>query len=512
MEMTTNPFFTHYENNETSSQCPIQFFSSLFPDTSALHITDPLDISKLQKIETVNQRLTQTASDKIKKGTLTYETLNLLIDQTSECLISHAKNTKIIGIYSKNPLTIILILFACVRLKKIAFPLNFRLPTINSIITENKIGFLFTDVTLTAQTDCNTSIFDLTQVIKRYSHVSKRPQSNAKETRSLSKFQWSTMIQTSGTSGKPKTAVHRLENYISSSLSSSKAMTLKSSNNWLLSLPLFHVGGIFILFRMFCVGGSVTLLNKKKSLSSYLNDTLVTHLSLVPTQLNTLIDDIQDSSDTSIFSSLKCILLGGSPAPESLLNDAASLQLPIFPTYGLTEMTAQVTHNNILMSEKLIQIKDNEICVKGNSLFEGYWNGITCYLPLNNEDYFQTGDIGKINKSTLIIKGRLDNMFISGGENIHPEEIEDILINQPFVKQVIVVPIHSKTYGEIPVAFLDVSENKEFQLVSKLVSEYLLNNLPKFKCPTHYFKMPTLEHQFKHSRKTLKLLAEDNLK
>ncbi|MBT5954627.1 AMP-binding protein [bacterium] len=493
METIKNPFFSQYENSKTFTQCPIRFFSSLSPDKPALFLSDPICSS-------------------LNKKTLTYDDLNLLIDQTSEFIISKAKNKRIIGIHSKNTLTTLLILFACIRLKKVAFPLNFRLPTYNSIIKKNKIDFLFSDKEMDSSTDCDSSIFDIAQVIKNYNHVSNsfRSKSNTKDL--LSNLQWVTMMQTSGTSGNPKTAVHRLENYISSSLSSTKAMNLTSSNNWLLSLPLFHVGGICILFRMFCVGGTVTLSDKNKSILSYLKSKSITHLSLIPTQLDTLLRDIKSSSDKNILDTLDCILLGGSPAPDSLIKEAFNFHLPIFPTYGLTEMTAQVTHNNILMSEKLIQIKDNEICVKGNSLFEGYWNGITCYLPLNNEDYFQTGDIGKINKSTLIIKGRLDNMFISGGENIHPEEIEDILINQPFVKQVIVVPIHSKTYGEIPVAFLDVSENKEFQLVSKLVSEYLLNNLPKFKCPTHYFKMPTLEHQFKHSRKTLKLLAEDNLK
>ncbi len=311
-----------------------------------------------------------------------------------------------------------------------------------------------------------------------------------------------TLLFTSGSTANPKIAYHSLENYEFSARGTNEVLKLNQEDRWLLSLPLFHVGGIAIVFR--CARAQATIVLSELPLIEAILCHNITHISLVPTQLYRLLQE-DPSKVQKCAQLLKCILLGGAPIGDSLFQNAIKAGLPVHKTYGLTEMTAQVTmdpYPGALPYREIKIAKDGEILVKGKTLFQGYdGNAVT----LNEEGWFATKDLGRWTPHhTLEILGRKDNMFISGGENIQPEEIELALLSLPYIIEAVVVPKSDPEFGMRPVAFIK-QENpvKDFENIAEMLKE----KLPSHKIPIKFF---TLQETLtlKQNRKELSKLAE----
>ena len=202
--------------------------------------------------------------------------------------------------------------------------------------------------------------------------------------------------------------------------------------------------------------------------------------------------------------------------PSQLLKEALAIGLPIYKSYGMTEMASQVCTTDKLNSPvkhsgKILSYRDiklgtkNEILVKGETLFKGYYLNGKLNSPLDSEGYFNTGDIGQFdNDNNLIVTGRVDNQFISGGENILPEEIENIIFELYDFENVVVVPVANEEFGYRPAVFLS-SEFDQNEIITKLKAF-----LPSYKIPDYYFEYPKdlAKSSIKPSRNILKQLAE----
>lgn len=309
-----------------------------------------------------------------------------------------------------------------------------------------------------------------------------------------------TIIFTSGSSGEPKAALHTFGNHVYSAWGSNAHIPLKRDDRWLLSLPLYHVGGLSILFRCFLAGACVVVADFKTGYYKTFKKFVITHASLVPTQLYRMLQENKEKT------SLKTILLGGAAIPETLLKKALGQNLPVYISYGLTEMSSQVATSQklttknpqpkvkVLKYRRLKIARDGEILVKGETLFKGYVNK-KIHRPLNKDGWFKTGDVGEF-KNGLKVFGRKDNMFICGGENIQPEEIEAHLKKIKGIEDAVVVPKDDKEFGQRPVAF--IKSLKKIQ--PHFISNKLCKHLPKFKIPVAFYSWPNA-----HSKKNLKI-------
>ena len=195
--------------------------------------------------------------------------------------------------------------------------------------------------------------------------------------------------------------------------------------------------------------------------------------------------------------------MGGGPLTENLIHKAIKAKIKIHTSYGLTEMASQVTTTasresisklltagRVLPYRRLKVEKTGEILVKGKTLFQGYWEKGRVRLPLEN-GWFRTGDLGQLDKNGyLTVQGRCDRMFISGGENIYPEEIEKILCSHPRIIGAVVVPVESFRFGYRPRAFIET--DRHVKLTRKDILEFLQRRLPKYKIPDTYFQWPCL--------------------
>lgn len=174
------------------------------------------------------------------------------------------------------------------------------------------------------------------------------------------------------------------------------------------------------------------------------------------------------------------------------------VNLPIITSYGLTETASLFIADGFPLPGKEIELRDGEIFLKGDSLFQGYFNGKTVE---KQEGWFPTKDLATFDpKKGFSIIGRKDNLFISGGENIQPEEIEQKLLELPSILEAIVVPKEDPEFGARPIAWIRSTSPIDPEALSKALSEHL----PKFKIPIHFLDLDQIpQNNLKISRKKL---------
>jgi O-succinylbenzoic acid--CoA ligase len=319
-----------------------------------------------------------------------------------------------------------------------------------------------------------------------------------------------TVVFTSGSTGTPKGALHTFGNHYSNALGSNANITLRPEDRWLHSLPLYHVGGISILFRCLLAGAKIALPEHGAAIGESIARLGATHVSLVSTQLLRLLREDID------LGGLKAVLMGGGPVPVSLIDEAVSRHLPIHTSYGLTEMASQVTTTppgasrgelltaGRVLAEREVSISEKgEILVRGATLFAGYVEDENLDLPLDANGLFHTGDLGELDESGYLrVLGRKDNRFFSGGENIQPEEIEEALSLLPGVEAAVVVPVDDAEFGQRPVAFVRTEKEGTMDFAPELEKV-----LPRFKVPASFHPWPAESGGMKVNRAHFRELA-----
>lgn len=363
-----------------------------------------------------------------------------------------------------------LLFFALFRLGAIACPINTYHPldTLSQKLDKLKTScLLYPDETILPRVKQNTLPF---------SRIIQEGRESGQTF--LEKNNRATYLFTSGTTADPKIACHSLGNHYYSALGSNSYMPISAGDRYFLSLPLYHIAGIALLFRTFLAGGTVALSDEVPG---------ITHLSLIPTQLQRMLKEKK-------LPTYKHILLGGAQISPALIFEGRKRGLPLHPTYGMTEMSSQITtlfdpsYFSLGHPLPFREIKlggDGEILVKGKTLFQGYLKEDHLLdLPINEEGYFPTKDLGTYSPKTgLQLLGRKDRLFISGGENIHPEEIEKLLKNIEGIIRAKVVPIPDEEFGYRPTAYIE--SEKSYR--DEELKEYLSALLPKFKIPVKFF-------------------------
>ena len=280
--------------------------------------------------------------------TLSYKELEARVSDIVERLgdFEFEKHERI-AIVLPNSISYIIVLFALWRMGLVACPVSTRLPNaaIKKLLKKINCDWIITspdDVALVSGApQKKISIWDISTYRRR------KPSKPAKK---ISLNQDAAIFFTSGSTAEPKAALLSYGNLYYNAMGSKENIPFGPADRWLLMLPLYHVGGVGILFRALLGGGGVVLPS-----AVYPNITLtitkkkVTHTSLVPAQLYRLLGK---HYNRAILKQLKCILLGGSAIPETLLLQAAREKLSIYKTYGLTEMASQVVtskKNEVLM-------------------------------------------------------------------------------------------------------------------------------------------------------------------
>ena len=293
------------------------------------------------------------------------------------------------------------------------------------------------------------------------------------------------IINTSATTGKFKSVPVRWSQIESHVKASAKVLGVEEDDNWLVVLPMFHVSGLSIILRTLYNGTRATIREKfsEQVVLEALKTDEVTMVSLVPTVLQRIVERIQAPT-------LRAILLGGEFIPMPLLQECAQRNLPVYKTYGMSETFAQSTTFSIQeypnklasvgypLQGVTIEIRNpdeegvGEVWLSSPMLMKGYLNK----EPIKGA--FNTDDIGYVDKNGfLYLLNRRKDIIISGGENIYPKEIEDVLYEMNGINECAVIPITDSKWGQVPVLCVVTNRSEED------ISQYLLSRLAKYKVP-----------------------------
>jgi len=465
-------------------------------------------------------------------GTLTFSDCNRIAGAIANRLVRMGINSgDVVAIASPNSPEMALLLLALLKAGIIAAPLNFRFPAslLNATVARLQPRLCITNVatSLLAESITIDELLDGISLNTAF-HAASDALSNSDlpalhfAAKAEMMRQPVTIIHTSASSGEAKAAVHSFANHWYSALGSNENLPFGAGDCWLLSLPLYHIGGYSLLFRALLSGGALAIAEPHEPLDQSLRTFPLTHLSLVPTQLYRL---LADRESTEHLQNLKAVLLGGSAAPKSLLDEAIRQRIPLYLSYGSTEMSSQIAttpspiiarqahSGKLLLYREMMVAADGELLVKGNCLFQGYLREGRVEPQTDDDGWFHTSDIGSIaDDGSLTVVGRKDNMFIAGGENIHPEEIETALLLLDGIVEALVVPVDDAEYGARPVAFLKTDEaGTPDDAALDLKMKSLVGTL---KSPTCYYrveKWATLPGLQKIDRRFYKKLAREGV-
>jgi O-succinylbenzoic acid--CoA ligase len=373
-----------------------------------------------------------------------------------------------VGVLARNGPGFVLAVHALMRLGAVLVPINTRL-------TSPEVEWQRRDAELSHVLDDDT----LAQILRAPDGPRLDREFDLDEPHSI--------LYTSGTTGRSKGAILTYGNHWWSAVASALNLGVAPGDRWLACLPLFHVGGLSILLRSVAYG--ITAEVHPRFDPSSVNgaiDAGVTQVSVVSTMLDRM---LVQRGDQPYPPTLRCLLLGGGPAPLPLLERAARLNAPVVQTYGLTETASQIvtlapedairklgSAGKPLMGSEIRIEPDGEICVRGPTVSPGY-----LHQPPRG-GWMGTGDLGYLDDDGfLYVLDRRDDLIVSGGENVYPAEVEAALILHPAVEEAGVVGIPDPEWGRTVAAAIKLHPGRsatEHELI-----EFCRKHLAGYKVP-----------------------------
>jgi len=290
------------------------------------------------------------------------------------------------------------------------------------------------------------------------------------------------VIHTSGSGGRPKPVELTYGNQLWNAIGSGVRIGVAPTDRWLCCLPLHHIGGFAIVIRSALYRTGIVLEPfDPGAVASTIASEPVTVISVVPTMLARLLDEGAE------LDRLRCLVLGGGPCPQPLIERALEAGVPLSPTYGLTEACSQVATMApgetrlkpgsagppILTTEVRIDDADGTILVRGPSVAPG---------TAGPDGWLRTNDLGRVDdEGYLYVLGRADEVIVSGGENISPEEVERVLLEHPAVADAGVTAEEHPEWQQMVVAHVVLRDGADVTVAE--LQGFCRERLAGFKAP-----------------------------
>jgi len=338
------------------------------------------------------------------------------------------------------------------------------------------------------------------------------------------------LVYTSGTTGKPKGALLTHANCFWTNLSFDRTTSLRDDDVVLQVLPQFHVGGWNVQPLLAWWKGATVVLEPSfdaaRSLELIAEHGVTTMMGVPATYL--FLSE-QESFESADLSSLRLAVVGGAPMPESLLETWHARGIEVVQGYGLTEAAPNVLclppedakrklgfagkpypHVEVALRDAdsgafLDGAATGELVVRGPNVFAGYWRNAEATAAALTDGWLSTGDVAERDEEGFYrIAGRIKDMVISGGENVYPAEIEDVLHAHPDVVEAAVVGVPDERWGEACAAFVVLRSGATTS--AEALAEHCRERLARFKVPKTF----TVVHEL--PRSSMGKVSKDDLR
>ncbi len=445
---------------------------------------------------------------------LSYFQLNKLANFTAQLLQDEFKINKSdrLAVLAENCLEYFVLFSAAQKLGFVIVPLNYRLAAaeLNYILSDCQPALILAEQKYRGKiSQRNELILELesfSQKLWQQLNAEVPPFSNVKIDVEDPIF----ILYTSGTTGTPKGALYTHKMLFWNSTNTQMRLDITSEDRSVSCTPMFHTGGWNVIPTPFLHHGAYVCLMKKFDpalVNQLLEEEEATMFMGVPTMLQMMAD--AENFEQTDFSRLRFFVIGGEPMPLPLIDRWHEKGVPVRQGYGLTECGPSVTslHQddalrkrgsigtlNFYLEKRIVdeQGKDvargqvGELLLKGPVVTPGYWRNAEATRQALHDGWFHTGDLVREDEEGfLFIVDRKKNMYISGGENVYPAEVERVLQQHHAVKEIAIIGVPDAKWGETGFAFIVL--NQGMKATEDELKNFCLERLAKYKIPK-YFK------------------------
>lgn len=499
-------------------------------------------LTKREQLTPDREAIIDVASGKrINYSLLNYRAENLASVLQHEYQLSAGDR---VCVLAKNCIETVDLFFACGKIGVILVPLNFRLPgPAIKELAENCGPSLFVfgeEYEETAITLKNNGTVSTTLPLHSKEHSVQRlvESDQLKPTiHEAGEDETAMILYTSGTTGKSKGAMITWKQINWNSINTEIGLGITDKDSSIVNTPFYHTGGWHVLLMPLIHHGGKVILQPEfdpVQTNELIEQENITILFGIPTMLKMMMDE--SNFETTDVSSLRFAICGGEACPIPVIQKYKERDIPIRQGYGLTEAgpncyslpgedavrkQGSVGFPNFHIAVKIVddngeevsQGEVGELWMKGPHVFIGYWNNNEATQRTLENGWVKTGDLFRCDEDGYYyIVGRKKEMYISGGENVYPVQVEKVIYDHPEVSQVAVIGVPDEQWGETGCAFVVLKVGKE--LTSDTLISYCREYLAGFQCPKHIVfrdELP-LGHSNKIQKKDLFEIYEQEVK
>ncbi len=420
-----------------------------------------------------------------------------------------------VAVYSKNRAEYISLFFACAKSGLIIVPLNFRLTPreLNTLISDAEPQLFIYEKEFEEQVSKIESLENVTSriLIDDISPflIDDQPEYNFEPEAEISEDDLVMILYTAGTTGLSKGAMINHKMLFWNSINTELRLDITSGDHTQSYAPLFHTGGWNVLLTPFVHhGASHTILTHFDAdlILQLMEKERTTILFGVPTMLQMMADS--PYFDKVDLSTVRYAIVGGAPMPIPLINKWHEKGVFIRQGYGLTEVgpncfslhhsdairkKGSIGFPNFYIEAKIMSANGKEcgvdevgeLWLKSPVVTPGYWRKEKETSEAITEGWFQTGDmVRKDEEDYFYVVDRKKNMYISGGENVYPSEIENFIYTVDGVRETAVIGVADEKWGEVGHAFVSINEGAS--LAPETLAQACKGNLAKYKIPKYF--------------------------
>ena len=455
--------------------------------------------------------------DSFSRVRYTYSRLNKMANNLASYLQREheLKAGDRLAVVSKNSVPYLVLFFACAKLGVVMVPLNYRLPKagLKELIADASPGLLI------YSEEFKDTVSEINEELDRVSTLSldkdskglaglmtkEHPEPLIYEAKAED---IAMILYTSGTTGRSKGAMISWRQIHWNSLNTEISLGLTGNDSSFVNTPFYHTGGWHVLLTPLIHHGGKLVFQPEfdaEGCNRLIEEEQISILFGIPTMLRMMME--QPNFEDADFSSIRFAICGGESCPIPVINRFKEKEVPIRQGYGLTEAgpncyslpaedairkKGSVGFPNFHIGVKIVDDSGNEVeqgevgelLMKGPHVFEGYWKDPESTQQALDNGWVHTGDLFRCDEDGYyFMVGRKKEMYISGGENVYPIQVEKVIYSHPQVAQVAVIGVPDEKWGEAGCAYVVLKE--EESLSEDDLKSYCREYLAGFQCPKH---------------------------